>query len=102
MSKENVVHVNMLNVWHERVEKYKDNDVQTDIAACLNVISGLSTDEGTDDSEMNPAISTVFVSVLLVSHFQWQALPLFSSFLLCLINDLIQNFDMYSVLPIPL
>jgi hypothetical protein len=42
---------------HERVEKDKDNDVQTDIAACLNVISGLSTDKGTDDSEMNLAIS---------------------------------------------
>ena len=57
--KEKVFHVNMLKVWHERVEKDKDNDVQTDIAACLNVISGLSTDEGTDDSEMNPAISPV-------------------------------------------
>lgn len=55
--KEKVFHVNMLKVWHERVEKDKDNDVQTDIAACLNVISGLSTDEGTDDSEMNLAIS---------------------------------------------
>ena len=55
--KEKVVHVNMLKVWHERVEKDKDNDVQTDIAACLNVILGLSTDEGTDDSEMNLAIS---------------------------------------------
>jgi hypothetical protein len=42
--KEKVFHVNMLKVWHERVEKDKDNDVQTDIAACLNVISGLSTD----------------------------------------------------------
>jgi hypothetical protein len=40
-----------------------------------------------------PKTCTVFVSVLLVSHFQWQALPLFSSFLLCLINDLIQNLD---------
>jgi hypothetical protein len=47
----------MLKVGHERVEKDKDNDVQTDIAACLSVISGLSTDEVTDDSEMNPAIS---------------------------------------------
>jgi hypothetical protein len=55
--KEKVVHVNMLKVWNERVEKDKDNDVQTDIAACLNVIPGLSTDEGRDDSEMNPAIS---------------------------------------------
>jgi hypothetical protein len=64
-----VVHVNMLKVWHERVEKDK---------------------------------STVFDSVLLVYHVQWQALPLFSSFLLCLINDLIQNVGMYSVLPIPL
>jgi hypothetical protein len=36
--KEKVFHVNMLKVWHERVEKDKDNDVQTDIAACLNVI----------------------------------------------------------------
>ena len=57
--KEKVFHVNMLKVWHERVEKDKDNDVQTDIAACLKVILGLSTDEGTDDSEMNPAISPV-------------------------------------------
>jgi hypothetical protein len=32
--KEKVFHVNMLKVWHERVEKDKDNDVQTDIAAC--------------------------------------------------------------------
>ena len=46
----------MLKVWHERVEKDKDNDVQTDIAACLSLISGLSTDERTDDSEMNLAI----------------------------------------------
>jgi hypothetical protein len=49
--KEKVFHVNMLKVWHERVEKDKDNDVQTDIAACLSVISGLSTDEVTDDSQ---------------------------------------------------
>jgi hypothetical protein len=44
--KEKICHANVLKVWHERVEKDKDNNVQTDIAACLNVISGLSTDEG--------------------------------------------------------
>jgi hypothetical protein len=47
----------MLKVWHEKVEKDKDNDVQTDIAECLSVISSLSTEEGKDKSEMNPAIS---------------------------------------------
>ena len=49
----------MLKVWHEKVEKDKDNDVQTDIAECLSVISSLSTEEGKDKSEMNPAISPV-------------------------------------------
>lgn len=57
--KEKVFHVNMLKLWHERVDNDKGNTVTADVAACLKVISGLNTDEGTDDSEMNTAITPV-------------------------------------------
>ncbi|CAC5374158.1 unnamed protein product [Mytilus coruscus] len=57
--KDKVFHVNMLKLWHERVYDNEDNSVPTDIAACLNIISGLSTDDDTDDSEMSTAITPV-------------------------------------------
>lgn len=60
--KDKVFHVNMLKLWHERVDNDLDNNVTTDIAACLNVISGLNTDEGTDDSEMTTDITPVLKS----------------------------------------
>ncbi|CAC5417984.1 unnamed protein product [Mytilus coruscus] len=57
--KEKVFPVNVLKLWHERVDNDKDNSVPMDIVPCLNVISGLSTDDGTDDSEMTTAITPV-------------------------------------------
>ncbi|CAC5388228.1 unnamed protein product [Mytilus coruscus] len=49
----------MLKLWHERVDNNKDNSISTDITACFNVISGLSTDDGTDDSEISAAKTPV-------------------------------------------
>ncbi|CAC5404352.1 Transposon Ty3-I Gag-Pol polyprotein,Transposon Ty3-G Gag-Pol polyprotein [Mytilus coruscus] len=57
--KDKVFHVNMLKLWHERVDDNEDNSVPTDIAACLNIISGLTTDDDTDDSEMSTAVALV-------------------------------------------
>ena len=51
-------HINMLKLWHERIDNDKDSYIKTDIAACLNVISGLNTEkEGVQDDEVNPAIT---------------------------------------------
>ena len=53
-----VFHINMLKLWHERIDNDKDSYIKTDIAACLNVISGLNTEkEGVQDDEVNPAIT---------------------------------------------
>ena len=47
-------HIKMLNLWHERADNDKDSYIKTDIAACLNVISGLNTEkEGEQDDEVN-------------------------------------------------
>jgi len=52
-----VFHINMPKLWHERVDNDQDSYVKTDIATCLNVISGLNTEEGVQDDEVNPAIA---------------------------------------------
>lgn len=50
-------HINMLKLWHERVDNDQDSYMKTDIVACLSVISCLNTEEeGIQDDEMNPAI----------------------------------------------
>jgi hypothetical protein len=52
--KQKVFHINMLKLWHERVDNDKDSYMKTDIAACLNVISGLNTEEdGVQDDGVN-------------------------------------------------
>lgn len=58
--KDNVFHVNMFMLWHERVDNNIDTSAPTDIAACFNLSSGLSTNDKTDDNEMSTAITTVF------------------------------------------
>ena len=54
--KEKVYHVNMLKLWYERVDNNKC--VNADIAACLNVISGLNT-EVEDGEDVHAAITPV-------------------------------------------
>ena len=52
--KQKVFHINMLKLWHERVDNDQDSYMKTDIAACLNIISGLNTDEDVvQDDEVN-------------------------------------------------
>jgi hypothetical protein len=52
--KQKVFHINMLKLWHERVDNDQNSYMKTDIAACLNVISGLNTDEDVvQDDEVN-------------------------------------------------
>ena len=50
-------HINMPKLCHERVDNDQDSYVKTDIATCLNVISGLNTEEGVQDDKVNPAIA---------------------------------------------
>ena len=55
--KQKVFHINMPKLCHERVDNDQDSYVKTDIATCLNVISGLNTEEGVHDDEVNPTIA---------------------------------------------
>jgi hypothetical protein len=43
----------MPKLCHERVDNDQDSYVKTDIATCLNVISGLNIEEGVQDEEVN-------------------------------------------------
>ena len=52
-----MLHINMPKLCHERVDNDQDSYVKTDIATCLNVISGLNTEEGVQDEEVNQAIA---------------------------------------------
>lgn len=47
----------MVKLWHERADNDNDSYMKIDIATCLNVISGLNTEEGVKADEVNPAIT---------------------------------------------